>query len=292
MLAGANSLIAVDNGVVRLAGPPLGAVLLTWFGLPTVVLIDLASYLVSAAAITMTTRRAVRAGIDSAHRVSGILAELVAGLRFVARHRTLRGLLLVSTIFFSANAVFTALLIPFMTVRFGDHPGVIGAQLSALGAGYLIGGPLAGRLVRDRAPRLPLVLGLVGVGVCFVVLANAPSVLVAVVATGAAGLPGSLLLVTIETAIQHRSPDSLRGRTGAVFFASDALAALVGALVGAVFGGDGRSGTVLTTSAGVIALCAVLAAAIVPVPTFFSAEFAAQRPGFRSVPKSPGPPGI
>lgn len=283
-LAGANSLFAVNGGIVRLAGPPLGAVLLTWFGLPALVLADLASYLVAALAVALIGHR--RAVGDAPAR-----GGVVAGLSFLRRSRVLSGLLLLSFTFWSANAVFSALLIPFMTTRFGHHPGVLGAQLSALGAGYLLGGPLAGRLVRDRPPALPLVLSLAGVGGCFTVLANAPTALVAVLATGAAGLPGASLLVVIETTIQRATPTGLRGRVGAAFFASDAAAALTGALIGAWLG-DG----VLTASAGVILLAAVSAPAalggcsvrtiFVSVGSATRAKFAAQRPNPADAAKS------
>ncbi len=255
-LAGANSLIAVNNGIIRLAGPPLGALLLTVFGLPALVFADLASYLFAALAVAL-----IRAPVIPAAVRTGVLGELRAGLSFALRHRPLAGLLSVTFLFWTANAVFTALLVPLMTLRFGNRPDVIGVQLSALGAGYLAGGPIGGRLVRDRSPESPLMIGLVGVGCCFGVLANAHSVPVAVLAVGLAGLPGSLLLVTTETTIQRATPEPLRGRVGAVFFASDAAAALAGATLGAGLGGPRGLAVLLTTSAGVM----VLLAGVVPL---------------------------
>lgn len=286
-LADANSLIAVNNGVVRLAGPPLGALLLTWLGLPALVSCDLASYVVAAVAIGL-----IRTAAPGTAR-----PRLAGGFGFV--HRRLRGLLLVSFTFWAANSVFSALLIPFMTVRFGHHPGTIGVQMSALGAGYLVGGPVGGRLVRDRPPAVPLALGLAGVGACFTVLANAPNAATAVLATGLAGLPGSLLLVTVETTIQRTTPGPLRGRVGAVFFASDAAATLVGALVGAGFGG--RLTLVLTIAAGVIVATSGLSHWAVrsgqesdpnSAVTFFVGEPAGQRRATGSAKKSSRNPGI
>jgi predicted MFS family arabinose efflux permease len=230
-------------------------VLLSLFGLPWLVLLDVASYLVSAVLIGLTSRAVMPRAVG---RVGAVLAELGDGLRFVGRQSVLRGLLLVSVTFFAANGVFTALLIPFMTTRFGNHPEVIGYLLSALGIGYLLGAPLAARLVRRRPPAVLLVLGLGGVGLCFVVLANAPTAAVAIVAGGLAGLPGSLLLVTIETTIQRTTPDPLRGRTGATFLTGSAFAELAGALVGATCGTPAHLPLVLTISASVILLSAVL----------------------------------
>jgi MFS family permease len=263
-LVSANSLLALNNGIVGLVGPPLGAVLLSLFGLPWLVLLDVASYLVSALMIGLTSRAVMP---RAAGRIGAVLAELGDGLRFVGRQSVLRGLLLVSVTFFAANGVFTALLIPFMTTRFGNHPEVIGYLLSALGIGYLLGAPLAARLVRRRPPAVLLVLGLGGVGLCFLVLANAPTAAVAIVAGGLAGLPGSLLLVTIETTIQRTTPDPLRGRTGATFLTGSAFAELAGALVGATCGAPAHLPLVLTISAAVILLSAALVPTILPATT-------------------------
>lgn len=294
-LADANSLIAVNNGIVRLAGPPLGAVLLAVFGLPVLVLADLASYLVSALAIALIGARAGEA------TRTGVSAELAAGLSLTFGHRVLRGLLLVSFLFWTANAVFTALLVPLMTLRFGNRPGLIGLQMSALGAGYLLGGPIGGRLVRDRSPGLPLLLALAGVGMCFAVLATTHSAPVAVLSIGLAGLPGSLFLVTVETTIQRATPAGLRGRVGAVFFASDAAAALAGALLGAGLGSPARLTVVLTTSACGIVVLAGLAPLLVrwsdranlnsPV-TSSGRRFAGQRHMAAPAEKSSQEPGI
>jgi predicted MFS family arabinose efflux permease len=97
-------------------------------------------------------------------------------------------------------------------------------------------------------------LPVIGLGLCFLVLANAPTLAVAIAAGGLIGLPGALLLVTIETTIQRGTPNALLGRVGAVFFAGDALAALLGALVGATCGLPA-----LTVSAVVMLLTAVSA---------------------------------
>ncbi len=261
-LAGANSLLTASSGVLNLVAPPLGALLLVWLGLPALVLIDMASYVVSAAAIAVMRRRTPSAA-RAARRLSSVPAELRAGLRCTIGSRTLRWLLPITFTFFAANAVFTALLVPFLSIRFGGQPGALGSVLSALGAGFLVGGPLAGWLVRGRPPRLPLTIGLAGVGACFAVLANAPTLLVAIVAVGIAGLPGALLLVTVSTTIQRITPAALLGRVGATFYASDAAAAVVGAPAGAALGRPTALPAVLTGSACVILLCAVAAPLLV-----------------------------
>jgi MFS family permease len=265
-LAGANSLTAFGNGAVRLVGPPLGAALLVGFGLPALIVLDTASYLVSAIAIAGI---AIRPPPANAPAVQGgappnAVRELRAGLAFTAGQPTLRGLLVLNTAFFSANAVSTALLVPFIAQRFTDDAGAVGYLVSALGVGYLLGAPVGGHLVRRLSPGGLLFLGQTGVGVCFVAMVNAPSLVIAIIAAGIAGVPGAILTTAVETTVQRGTPDRLRGRVGAAFFASDAVAALFGALAAAVLGAYYRITSVLTGSGAAIILIAAAGLLILP----------------------------
>lgn len=219
-LVRANAMIALNGGIVRLLGPPAGAVLLAWLGLPVVVWLDVASYAVAAALVACVHARPA---------VASRAFELWAG--FALTWRTLRWLLLANTVFWTANGAFTALLIPVLTARFG-RPAVVSVFFVALGVGYLVGAPVAARLVRRCRAGPLLRWALVGTGASFLVLAWAPDLFVSM----PIGLFGSLLLVSIETLIQRGSPAELRGRVGATFFASDALALLVGSTVASVGG--------------------------------------------------------
>ncbi|WNV85555.1 MFS transporter [Umezawaea sp. Da 62-37] len=256
-LVAANSLNALSTGTVRLVGPPLGAALLVWSGLPALILLDAASYLVSALAITAITTRTTTTGDGSAK-------PLRDGLAFTAGHPVLRGLLVLNTAFFTANAVFTALLVPFVSQRFTDSPGAVGYLVSALGAGYLLGAPVAGLLVRRLTPSRLMLLGQTGVGLCFAAMVNAPTLVVAIAAAGIAGVPGSVLMTTIDTTVQRGAPSALRGRVGAAFHVSDAVAALLGASAAAVLGAHHPITSVLTWSA--VAILCTAAAGLLILP--------------------------
>ena len=244
-LVRANALIALNGGIVRLLGPPLGALLLAWLGLPVVVWLDVTSYVVAAGLIAVTRSRPVVA--------SGPF-ELWAGL--VSTWRTLRWLLMVNTVFFAANGAFAALLIPVLAARFG-RASLVSVFFLAFGMGYLVGAPIAARLVRRYQAGPMLRLALAGTGFCFLVLACAPDLFVAL----PIGLFGSLLLVSIETLVQRGSPEALRGRVGTTFFASDALALLVGSIVASWAGT-----AVLPYAAVVIIGCAFCVAGTTSAP--------------------------
>ena len=221
-LAAANALNAVTSSTIRLAAPPLGALLLAGPGIEFVLAVDIASYLLSAAIIaTVRTRR---------HPSTRETSRPLEGFRYVVRHRALRGVLIGQTIFLTANAGLTALLVPFAVVRLHAPGYVVGYLISGLGAGYLIGAALSTRAATWLATRDLLAVAQFATAAAFFALFNAPSIPWAVVAAGLIGLPGSVLLITAETTIQRTAPAAMLGRVGALFFAADSLALLIGAL--------------------------------------------------------------
>ena len=221
-LAAANALNAFTGSAIRLAAPPLGALLLAGPGITFVLAVDIISYLLSAAIIaTVRTRR---------HATAERVGNPLAGFRYVAGHRALRGILLGQTVFLTANAGLTALLVPFTVDRLHAPGYVLGYLISGLGAGYLIGAALSTKAQTWLGIRDLLAVTQLVTAVGYFALFNAPGIAWAIAAATLIGLPGSILLITAETAIQRTAPAGLLGRIGALFFAADSLALLMGAL--------------------------------------------------------------
>ncbi|MEI8410402.1 MULTISPECIES: MFS transporter [unclassified Kribbella] len=221
-LAAANALNAFTGSAIRLAAPPLGALLLAGPGIEFVLAVDIVSYLLSAAIIaTVRTHR---------HPTTERIDNPLAGFRYVARHRALRGILLGQTVFLTANAGLTALLVPFTVNRLHAPGYVLGYLISGLGAGYLIGAALSTKAQTWLGIRDLLAITQLATAVAYFALFNAPGIPWAIAAAALIGLPGSILLIIAETAIQRTAPAGMLGRIGALFFAADSLALLVGAL--------------------------------------------------------------
>jgi hypothetical protein len=104
----------------------------------------------------------------------------------------------------------------------------VGNLVTALGAGYLAGAAITRRLLA-YGPWL-IAAAYTAVGGCFLILVTTRSLVVAVLATAASGLPGAVALAATGHRLQVATPDPLRGRVTAAFRTSDALAAVVGAL--------------------------------------------------------------
>lgn len=99
--------------------------------------------------------------------------------------------------------------------------------------GYVLGSTLSRFLLTRLDTRPLLVATQLATGVTYFTLFNAPGLPTAIVAAVLIGVPGSILLICVETHVQRTVPPDLLGRVGALFFAMDSLAAIAGALTGA-----------------------------------------------------------
>lgn len=239
LLNSANSLNSASSGTVRLIGGPLGGILLTVCGVKWLICADTLSYLLSAAAMSMTSRQDSQdsqntQGGDRTERkatIPDVARDLVEGTRVLRRHPVARALLPVTVIFLAANASLSAVLIPFGVQRLGgsEHTGLL---LSCLGVGFLLGAPII-RLLMDRVqPRQLLTASLTATAAAYFLLFTSSSLTAALPAAVAVGMFGSMSLVIPQTAVQRVIPNAVLGRVSAVFLTAEAAATLTGAVAG------------------------------------------------------------
>jgi MFS family permease len=249
-LAAANALRVFAGSATRLGAPPLGALLLSEPGITFVLVVDIVSYLLSAAMIAAIRIRPERAPHQP--------LRPLAGLRYAVRSKPLRGLLAGNGVFLTANAGLTALLVPLIVERL-DAPGyTVGYVFSGLGAGYLLGAAISLKALSWLGVRDLIVTTQLATGAAFFALVNAPSVPWAIAAAALIGVPGSVLLITTETTVQRVTTPTMLAQVGALFFAVDALAAVVGALAAPAL----TLVADLTVTLNLLAAVAVLAAPI------------------------------
>lgn len=220
-LVSANSWNAVTDGVVRLVGPPLGGVLLAWAGFEVLIGLDVASYLISAVAIACTRKR-------SAAKTTR--PGLRAGLKALAELPLARALLPLTGVFLAANAALSALLVPFGVRNLGGSA-QIGMVLSALGVGFLAGAVLVRWLDRVSLRTVLATAQLITAG-GFAVLFSVRELGLAMIVAVVIGAFGSVTVVAPQTALQRVADNEHLGRISAVFLAVEALATLIGAIVG------------------------------------------------------------
>ena len=256
LLSSANALNAASSGVVRLAGGPLGGILLVLCGARWLVVIDVASYLLSALALALTSRTA--GGSPAAGITPGAVArDLREGTRVLLRQPAARALFPVTVVYLAANASLSAVLIPLGIERLGgsEHTGFV---LCGLGAGFLAGAP-ALRLLLDRVqPRVLLAATLTANAAAYFGLFTSTALATALPAAVAIGLFGSMSLVIPQTTVQRVIPNAVLGRIGAVFLTGEAAATLAGAATGPFL----AQAAGLTATAAAAALVTLVAAGL------------------------------
>jgi predicted MFS family arabinose efflux permease len=132
-----------------------------------------------------------------------------------------------------------------------------GLLLSGLGVGYLVGAPVARRLLQRMRPGRALAGGLTALGACFFVAFHGHQFWVAAVAIGLAGVPGVLILVTVQTEYQRATLDQFLGRIGAAFVTVEMVASVSGAAVTSVAASQIELTWILNAVAGGLVILAL-----------------------------------
>jgi MFS family permease len=278
LLSSANSLTSASGGIVRLIGGPLGGVLLAVCGIKWLIGADAASYLLAAAAMFMMSRSG-GGHPDRGGLVSTVARDLIEGTRVLRAQPVARPLLPVTVIFLTANALLSAVLIPFGVRQLGgsEHTGLL---LSCLGAGFLLGAPVTGALLDRAQPRNLLTASLTVNAGAYFLLFTSSSLATALPAAVAVGMCGSITLVIQRTTLQRVIPDAVLGRVSAVFLTGAAAAALVGSVAGP-FLAQAAHLAAAATAAGLLTLSAA-ALALRTVPRLSAAAVCGREPSSRA----------
>jgi MFS family permease len=217
-----------------LIGAPIGGVLVASFGATAALWLDAASFLVSAALVVVfVPRPAAPAATEERGR---FFAELAEGMRFIWRQRVLRAVVLTVLLTNLLEAPFPVVTAVLAREEYGSAAD-LGLMFGVFGGGALIGS-LVYSAIGHRLPRRRTFLWcFTGVPLAYLALATLPSLPLALLALGFAGLvagPINPLLFTVTTEIV---PAHLRGRVfGAV--RGGAWAAIpLGTLLGGVLAG-------------------------------------------------------
>ncbi|MEV0726734.1 MFS transporter [Micromonospora purpureochromogenes] len=258
-----NSLTSATHAATQLSGPALGGLAVQALGAVPTVLVDAASYLVSAALLrSLPARRA-----DAPDRWPPIRQMIGEGWRYVTRHPVMGPTMWTAT---AVNFVCGAQLAvyPLYLVRELHAPAVlVGVLLAVEGVGSLVGAALTPWITgRWGTARSVLVACLVSVAGAFVVPVGVGWPAYLAFAVGNVVFAGSVVVlsVTTRTYRQTASPPELLSRVMAtVRFVSWGAIPVGGLVAGALAGVVGARGTLLVFAAA--AVCAPLALLRSPV---------------------------
>ncbi|MFY1672035.1 MFS transporter [Plantactinospora sp. WMMB334] len=237
----ANALTNGSRAMSYVAGPSAGGLLVQTLSAPVALLADALSYLVSA--LFLARVRPVPAPEPPPADGGGL--GIGQGLRFVARSRILRAVLLGTTTLNLFNYMFAALFVLYVSTELGLSPGLLGLVIGVGSVGALLGAAVTGRLVRRFGIGRTALVGFVlfPAPLVLVPLAGGPTPVVVgalVVAEFLSGLGVMVLDITVGSLQVAVTPERLLARvTGAkrtVNYGIRPIGAVLGGSLGAAIG--------------------------------------------------------
>jgi predicted MFS family arabinose efflux permease len=239
----ANALNTLNNRIARLAGVPLGGVLLANAGLEAVVLVDVVSFAAAALLVAPIAAPPVpRVVVQASSAWESFWREWLAGLHLVRNDRTIALLFLVLGLMTFGGTMLDPLTVAWVRDVLGEGPEVFTWILTVHAAAGIAGSLLVGRFGRRFTPRDLIGWGSVVAGAALALRYNFPSVALAFAMSAVAGLTSVASSTGVETLAMQSVRDELRGRVfgslnatlSLLSLAGAALAGLVAEIVGIV----------------------------------------------------------
>ena len=212
VLVEANASLGLTREGLRLVGPLVGAATFSLVGGGTVALVDALTFLVAAAAIAGLRVR--ETAHDEPREPQRWWVEVAEGASYIGRtplllHPTVALGLALLVIGFAESAVYAV-------VEAFDQPVTfVGPLLTVQGAGAVLAGLVASRVVRRIGEPTTIVVGLAltTVGLAGIVVAATVWQLLVTVLVLGMGIP--LIFVAFNTLVQRQTPSRLMGRVSA-----------------------------------------------------------------------------
>jgi hypothetical protein len=225
----ANGRIQASYSAASIIGPLLAGALATVMSIPALLVLDAASFLLSAISLA-----AIRISFNAAEKKppTSIRQDVVEGLRYVLHHPVLRNISAMMALVNLFGASVYGQLVLFGKLRLNATDSEIGILFAADALGVVVLSLLAGPL-RRRWPFSTVALGALMVsGVLLVVLAAAPYFWVAVPVWAAFNGLGILFNINTGSLRQAIVPNYLLGRVISVAMVLGLSAVPLGAFLG------------------------------------------------------------
>lgn len=257
-LVAANSLVALNEGVARLVGGPLGGLLLAAGDLRTIVVADAASYVIAGVLIA-------RVPSSRPLRTSPTTPSVPSPARFTAvlRHRPVRRALALTFFADIAQGIFLVLFVVFVARRLHGGAGETGLLRGVQAVGAIAAGLTLATLARRRTPVRLIAGAALSFGAISLLVWNLPALSTApalyAVLFALVGAPGVVMGTGLISFLQRAGEPAEHGRIfGAVGLAANAGEAL-GMIAAGVLTGPLGLGAVLDVQGAIYLATGLLA---------------------------------
>jgi DHA3 family macrolide efflux protein-like MFS transporter len=244
-------------GIMLMAAPALGALLLEISSFVTVMGIDFLAALFAIAPLLLARiPRLLSHQPDDRSAQRGLLHDIRAGLRYIRRWSGAVGMLIISATMNFVMQPYFSLLAVYVASRGGDETtfGLFGA---VVGFGFLAGGVLVGIVRTGERRMMTALFGIVVAGIALVATSLIDGLLASLCCFFIAGAAMPFCMGPIQALVQSSVPSGLQGRLFSIMECVSTAVAPVGLLLaGAVFEHLGPALWYLVGGSGAI-LCAL-----------------------------------
>jgi MFS family permease len=243
-LVAANALNSLNMNLARLAGPALGALLVSVGGIGGVVLFDAASFFLAALMLLLVRVEARRGPPAGRRGVASVWREWLAGWSLVRSQRAPRVIFIFLSITGLGEGIMGTLFVAFTRQMLHGDELAYAALISAQAVGGLLGSLALGRFGRRIAPALLFGGGAFLLGVIDLLIFYAPlyapmvtpALVIPVLLMVLVGGPSAAITAGYLTLAQTSVGDAYRGRLLGLFFAVTALSGVIGMGLAGVLG--------------------------------------------------------
>jgi MFS family permease len=232
-LGRANSALGLGTNGAEALGPLVAAGLLPLLGVPGVLLVDAASFVVAALVLVRLPALPPTAA-PSAEGPSTLVGEVRAGLGYLWSHRPLRIILLGYCGVVCANGIDDVALVVLGTDDLQAGPSGVALLLGGVGIGLLVGYALLARGAARLSMTVLLVVGFAVSSIGNLLTGLAWAVAVAFALQTVRGLGIAAMDVASNTLLQRLVPDHLLGRVFGNLYGAIGVAAGISYLGGGV----------------------------------------------------------
>jgi Na+/melibiose symporter-like transporter len=287
-LMSVNQVMGVLSNVARLIGGPLGGLVLGFYGITGVLLVDVTTFAFAAALLYVGRRPRVER-VTPDNGAPGFLAAVTRlgrdwadGLTIIRQSSGLRRILAVSVFISLAQGAFIVLFVLFVIRDLNRDEADVGLLRGVQAIGAIVGVVPLSFATRKWRPNQLLTVSLVTFGLLSLITWDMPLIttafIVYVILFIAAGIPGIAGATSHLTLLQTYSMPQARGRIISTFLAFSNGVQAVGMLLAGLVGTGHGLTIALQVQAAMYLVAAGLAVRLAAI-------------GMGSVTKSPGPAG-
>jgi MFS family permease len=260
-IANAVALNAAAVNTMRIGGPALAGLILIFFDIGDLYLIQALIYV---GVITTTLRIGVRSSASRRRHKTSMLSELFEGFGAVRSDRVIFYILVLSLAMFVFGMPYQAVFIPLLARDpLGLDRSGLGLLFSTVGIGALVGALFVATFGDNVKKRGLLMLALlIGFSVSLLLLARADAVLLAVPALILSGAMQTSFMSLNNAYVLGRTPRELQGRIMSLFSLDRGLVPLGAALGGLLAEALGPQDGLAVMAAAFLAMTLILAIAV------------------------------